>query len=127
MGWVFMLGSDAVAWCSKKKQITTLLSTKAKYMSVTSAACEAVWLRRLLDDLGEKHHTCAGNKSAISIAKNSIIHGCTKHTDTRYHFICDLVKDSIISIIHCSTHEQVTDILTKGLQNHKFKYFREAL
>lgn len=45
MGWVFMLGSDAVAWCSKKKQITTLLSTKAKYMSVTSAACEAVWLR----------------------------------------------------------------------------------
>lgn len=43
-GWVFTLGSSAIAWCSKKQPITTLPSTEAEYISITSVACEAIWL-----------------------------------------------------------------------------------
>lgn len=53
-GWVFSLGFNVVAWCSKKQPIIALSSIEAKYISVIATACEVVWLRRLLEDLGEK-------------------------------------------------------------------------
>lgn len=93
--WVFMVGS-------KKQQITALSSTEVEYISITSAAYKAVWLRKLLENLCEKQEDSSvilcDNKSAISIAKNPILHGRTKHIDTRYHFIRDLVQNGSISI-----------------------------
>lgn len=53
-GLVFSLGFGAIAWCSKKKLIIALSSTEAKYILVIAATCEAVWLRRLLEDLCER-------------------------------------------------------------------------
>ncbi|XP_039118801.1 secreted RxLR effector protein 161-like [Dioscorea cayenensis subsp. rotundata] len=85
-GWVFSLGSGAVAWCSMKQLVTALLSTEAEYISITSAACEAVWLRRLLADMNEKQELPiiirCDNSSAISIARNPTHHSRTKYIDT---------------------------------------------
>ena len=50
-GYVFLLGSRAISWSSNKQATTTLSSTEAKYIAVTSATCEAVWRRRMLGDL----------------------------------------------------------------------------
>lgn len=50
-GYVFFLGSKVITWSSKKQNTVALSSAEAEYMSATSAACEAVWLRRILDDL----------------------------------------------------------------------------
>lgn len=44
------------------------------------------------------------NRSAISIAKNLILHGRTKHIDIRNHFIHDLMKNGIIEVKHCRTN-----------------------
>ncbi|XP_039143969.1 uncharacterized mitochondrial protein AtMg00810-like [Dioscorea cayenensis subsp. rotundata] len=130
-GWLFSLGSTAIAWCSKKQPITALSSTEAEYISITSAACEAIWLRGLLEDLNEAQGSPSiircDNKAAISIARNPVMHGRTKHIDTRYHFICELMKDGLIDITHCGTNEQVADVFTKALPNHKFEYFRNML
>ncbi|XP_039123455.1 secreted RxLR effector protein 161-like [Dioscorea cayenensis subsp. rotundata] len=108
-GWVFSLGSGAIAWFSKKQAITALSSTEVEYISLTAAICEALWLRRLLDDLGEKQVVSSvihcDNRSALSIAKNPILHGQTKHIDTRFHFIRDLVKDEVILVKHCKTDD----------------------
>ncbi|XP_039142894.1 secreted RxLR effector protein 161-like [Dioscorea cayenensis subsp. rotundata] len=101
-GWVFSLGSGVIAWSSKKQAITALLSTEAEYISLTAAVCEAVWLKRLLEDFGEKQSTpsviVCDNRSAIAIAKNPILHGRTKHIDVRFHFIRDLIKDDAIEV-----------------------------
>ena len=51
-GFAFSLGSRAMSWSSKKQPIVTLLSTKAKYRGAAVATCEAVWLKRILKDLG---------------------------------------------------------------------------
>ncbi|XP_047261116.1 secreted RxLR effector protein 161-like [Capsicum annuum] len=48
---VFTLGSDAVTWSSKKQATATLSTLETEYVAVTSAACQAVWLRRVLADL----------------------------------------------------------------------------
>ncbi|XP_039121527.1 uncharacterized mitochondrial protein AtMg00810-like [Dioscorea cayenensis subsp. rotundata] len=53
-GWCFSLRSAVIAWSSKKQTIAALSSTEAEYITLTSAACEAVWLRRLMNDLYEK-------------------------------------------------------------------------
>lgn len=88
-------------------------------------------MRRLLQDMNEKQAypttLMCDNKSAILIARNPILHGRTKHIDTRYHFIRDLIKDGTINIIHCSTLDQVADVFTKGLPNCKFEVLRNML
>ena len=53
-GYVFHLGSRVIAWASKKQPIVTLSSAEAEYVATTSAACQAVWLRRVLDGLKQK-------------------------------------------------------------------------
>ena len=50
-GFLFSLGSAVIAWSSKKQQTIALLSTEAKYRGATIATCEAIWLKRLLQDL----------------------------------------------------------------------------
>lgn len=130
-GWCFSLGSVAVAWCSKKQLITALSSTEAVYISATSAACEAVWLRRLLTDFGVELSRPTiiqcDNKSAISITRNPSMHGRSRHIDTRFHFIRDLVSNGEINVVYCHTNEQVADVFTKALPNHKFEFFQHAL
>jgi len=49
--YVFQLGLKAILWSSKKKATRALSSIKTKYIIVISAACKALWFRRILDDL----------------------------------------------------------------------------
>lgn len=47
-GYVFILSSGAVSWSSKKQHVVTLSTTEAEFIAVASSACQAVWLRRIL-------------------------------------------------------------------------------
>ena len=89
--YVFHLGSCVIAWASKNQPIVTLSSAEAEYVAVTLAACQAVWLRRVLDGLKQKQQGSTtiycDNISAIALSKNSVFHQKSKHIDTRYHFI----------------------------------------
>lgn len=67
------------------------------------------------------------NSSAISITKNPTMHGRTKHIDTRFHFIRDLVSSGALNVQYCKTNEQIADVFTKALPTHKFNYFRDEL
>ena len=41
-----------ISWSSKKQPIIALSSTEAEYKGASVAACEGVWLKRILKDLG---------------------------------------------------------------------------
>ncbi|XP_075483696.1 secreted RxLR effector protein 161-like [Primulina tabacum] len=49
--YVFCLGTKVIAWASKKQKTVSLSSAEAEYIAATDAACEAVWLRRILGDV----------------------------------------------------------------------------
>ena len=93
--------------------------------------CQAVWLRRLLEDLHQEQKAptkiFCDNKATIAMTKNPIFHGRTKHINIHYHFIRHLVASGMIALKFCGTNEQVADILTKSLPQNKHVYFRSQL
>ncbi|KAI5339872.1 hypothetical protein L3X38_019145 [Prunus dulcis] len=129
--YVFMIGSGAVAWSSKKQPIVTLSTTKAEFVAATSCACQAIWLRRLIEAL---HYMQQGPTSiycdnfyTIKLLKNPVLHERSKHIDVRYHFLRDLYKDDVIDLIYCKSEDQIADIFTKPLKLPMFVKLRNLL
>lgn len=93
-GHIFIMSSGVVSWSSRKQPVVTLSTTEAKFMAVASCACQAMWLRRILEKLG---HTQIGstivycdNSSTIKLSKNPMMHGRSKHIHIRFHFLREL-------------------------------------
>ena len=100
-------------------------------MLFRSATCQAMWLRRVLRDLcheQEKGTTIyCDNSSAIAVSIFFFFHKRTKHIDTKFHFIQELVNNGEIVLQHCRMDEQFADILTKPLGKKSFDHFRKCL
>ena len=54
IGYTFSIGSEIVSWSSKKQPTVSLSSIEAEYKYLCATTCEVVWLRRLLQDVGEE-------------------------------------------------------------------------
>ena len=65
--------------------------------------------------------------SAISVAKNPVLHSKTKHIDVRYHFLRDHQEKGDIELCHVDTQNQLADILTKPLDQSTFARLRGDL
>eukprot|EP00253_Pinus_taeda_P007274 PITA_07274 len=130
-GYVFHMGSGAISWASKKQPVVSLSTTEAEYVAATASNIQAVWLRRVLRDLchAQENGTTiyCDNSSAIALSKNSVFHKRTRHINTKFHFICELVNNGEIVLQHCRTEDQLADILTKPLAKKRFNHFRTGL
>ncbi|KAL6315604.1 hypothetical protein AAG906_002776 [Vitis piasezkii] len=130
-GLIFFLGSNPISWCSQKQKVVALSSCEAEYIAACAAACQGVWLGRLLADLlkteVKKVVLKIDNQSAIALSKNSVHHERSKHIDTRFHYIRDCVESGMIEIQHVCTEDQHADILTKSLARMKFLEMRERI
>jgi len=128
---VFNLGSGVISWCSKKQEVVALSTSEAEYIAVTTATCQAIWLRRLLSDLKQKQSGATeifcDNRSAIAMTKNPTFHSRTKHIDIRYHFIQSCVSAGEIVLKTCDTTEQVADIFTKSLPQAQHEFLKTQL
>ena len=125
-GYCFFVGSGAISWKSKKEHSISLCSTEAEYKGCTNAAKEALWLRRLLEDLGLPQQAPTplhcDNQSAIALAKNPVFHARTKHISLQHHFIREQVEDKQVTLLYCKGENQVADILTKPLSKERFQF-----
>ena len=94
-------------------------------MAATSAACQGIWLKRLLQELqGEDtgpFELYVDNKVALALMKNPVFHGRSKHIDTRFHFIRECVEEGLVDVHHVSTDQQKADIPTKALSRVQFQ------
>ncbi|PRQ17802.1 putative RNA-directed DNA polymerase [Rosa chinensis] len=73
-GYVFLLSSGAISWSSKKQPIVTLSTTEAKFVAATMCVCQAIWLKRIVKELGHEEEDCTyikyDNTSTIKLSKN---------------------------------------------------------
>ncbi|KAK0596555.1 hypothetical protein LWI29_016765 [Acer saccharum] len=129
--YVFSLGSGICSWSSKKQKTVAQSSAEAEYVAAAKATSQAIWLRRILEDIGEKQEDptvlYCDNKSAIAMGKNPISHDRTKHIAIKFHFIREAVEQGEIQLMYCRTQDQMADVLTKAVTRDKFIYLRELI
>ncbi|KAM0925571.1 hypothetical protein ACQ4PT_004106 [Festuca glaucescens] len=102
-GMVFYLGPNPISWNSQKQKVVALSSCEAEYIAASTAACQGVWLRRLLADLAKKEVQKVSlkidNQAAISLCKNPVHHERSKHIDTRFACLLTLASHVIACIL----------------------------
>jgi len=108
-----------------------LFSCEAEYIAAASAACQGVWLTRLIANLtGErvqKFKLLMDSKSALELSKNPVYHERSKYIDTRYHYIRECISSGQVEVDHVRTDNQLADILTKALGRIRFVELRQKL
>ncbi|CAI7828724.1 unnamed protein product [Closterium sp. NIES-54] len=107
-GYVCLFGGGAVSWRSKKQNVVGQSSCETEYMALHHGAKEVVWLRRLLEEIGvcQKEPTVifCDNESAVKLAKNTCLHGLTKHIRPKWHWVRRLL-DKEVRVEIVKTHQ----------------------
>jgi predicted lipase len=115
-----MMGGGAI-FGSRKRQPTIALSMmKAKYMASTQATKEAIWMAKLMKELGYMKEKKAmvircDNQGAISLTMNPTQHARTKHIDVQHHFVRERIENGKVIFEYCSIEDMVADVFTKTL------------
>ena len=77
-----------------------LSSAVVEYMAASQAACEAIWMRKILVGLFGSHLDPTvihcDNQSCITLSINLVSHDRSKHIDIRYHHIRYCVSQKIM-------------------------------
>ncbi|KAA3468613.1 laccase-2-like [Gossypium australe] len=130
-GYAFTLGSSMFCWSLRKQNLVAQSTVEAEYVAAAAAVNQAIWLRKILDDLnlhqeGATEIFC-DNKSAVAIAKNPVFHGRTNHFSIKLHVVREMEQAREVELIHCNSEEQIADIFTKALNAARFIKLRKEL
>ncbi|CAI7806959.1 unnamed protein product [Closterium sp. NIES-53] len=78
-GYICVVGGGPVSWRSKKQTETALSSVESEYMAMFHAVKEVIWLRRLLEEIGQEQKVATplfcDSKGALGMARNAVLHG----------------------------------------------------
>ena len=128
-GFAFTLAGALVSWRSKLQASVALSSTEAEYMACCFSAREAVWLRRLLHELGFEQTSPTvlheDNSGCVSLSGNWRADQRTKHIDVQYHFVREQVEAKTVQVKRIATTKNVADALTKPVPRIKFEWCRD--
>jgi hypothetical protein len=130
-GIIFFLGGNPISWQSNKQKVVALSSCEAEYMATAAAACQGIWLARLLTDMVGSESGAPGlwvdNQLAIALSKNPVFYDRSKHIDVRYHFIRECVEEGRIALKFITTEQQMADGLMKALGRVRFQELRKKI
>ena len=66
------MSGGAVAWFSRKQPIVTLSTTEAEYVAATTCACQAIWMKRILKEIGYEVIKKCSHARTVKAHKGSI-------------------------------------------------------
>ncbi len=134
---IIIMAGPPVSWWSTRQTSVAKSTTEVKYISISEATCELIWLNNLLADTGllaeRATELCAppdvkvDNKNVIDLANSKSIKQQSKHIEVCYHLLRDLIKKNEIKLTHVESAYNATDGLTKPLAKGKFGEFHEMI
>ena len=115
---------------SNKQSIVAKSSTESELIAASDSISYLYAIRNILKFLNFEINNriiYQDNQSTIKLINNNKpISIKSKHIDMRYFFLRDQIKRNI-QIKYCSTHEMLSDILTKGVPTKQFITLRDKL
>jgi hypothetical protein len=125
------LGVGAISWNCKRQPTIALSTTEAEYMATSQCTKEAIWLRKLMADVGLVQvgatSIMCDNQGCIALAKNPTHHSRTKHIDIQHHFIREKLESGEIGLKYCPTQDMVADVLTKALAKERHQNLTRSM
>ena len=129
-GFVFLMADGAVSWSSRRQRTVAVSTAEAEYQAAAAATKEGLWLKQLMQDLGQPVFTVpirSDNQAALTLVADPVIGERSKHIDIIHHFVRERVQMGEVSFSYISTTEMVADALTKAVEEHKFVWCRKAM
>nr|PNR38897.1 hypothetical protein PHYPA_019175 [Physcomitrium patens] len=92
-------------------------------MALTKATTKAIYLRKLLYELGFSQHVSttiySDSQSAITLSKNQKYHSRSKYEDIQYYFTREKILAKEIKLKYVPTTHMRENIFTKSLSKQK--------
>ncbi|KAG5876972.1 hypothetical protein JTB14_027871 [Gonioctena quinquepunctata] len=130
-GYISKLRNAAVTWSSKRQHAVTFPTTEAEYVAACQATKEAIWIRRLMNDIGESVSMAtppnSDDQSAIKLIHDPEFHNRTKHVDIQFRFMREKFQDGEIEPVYVSTKQREADLLTRVLPRTSFLNLRNLI
>jgi hypothetical protein len=130
-GYVFKLFGGTISWACRKQSCIALSSTEAEYIALSEACQEVIWLKKLCGefniDVSTGTKIFVDNQSAAKMSENQKFSNRTKHVDTKYHFIRDLVEKNFVQLEYVCSEDNVADLMTKPLGPTRISYLRNLI
>ena len=134
-GMIFLINNSPIVWKSQTQKCVALSTAEAEYMSLYAACTECIWLIRMIKELGfqieDRVIIRCDSKSAIHIAQNPVHCKYSKHIDTRYHFISEILRTGVegtkVEVDFIRGESNCSDVFTKPLGKAKFREFKDQL
>ena len=106
---------------------------EAEFVACSAAVQEAVWLRRFYEDLNvvtdatQPVTLYCDNQVAIDYTKDPRYHSKSKHIETKYNFVRDIVAQKEVKIQYISMQQMVADPLTKPVTRDVYAIHSRSL
>ncbi|XP_047171523.1 pheophorbide a oxygenase, chloroplastic-like [Vigna umbellata] len=121
----------ALAWQSKLQKCVALSTIKAKFIALTEACKELLWVKKFMEELGfvqGKYLLYCDSQNVIHLGKNPTFHSKSKHIDVRYaraRIFLPSLDAKLLELAKVHTDDKGADMMTKALPRGKFEVRRE--
>jgi hypothetical protein len=130
-GYVIFLDGSPDYWRSKGQKTVTLSTKEAEYVALREATRELKFIYQVLSIMGVKVElpikVNVENVGTIFLSQNRAASDRTKHVDTRYHFVRDMIKTNLVKVFFVPSEMNVADIFTKNLDSQHFAELQQKL
>ena len=125
-GSIFFHRGGPVSWRSVKQKCVALSTAESEYIALCLSVQEAVWLRRVMADMGSEQFGATlvytGNQAAEVMAGRGVsAHSRTKHIAVRFHYVREQVAAKTVFVKWITTQKMLADLLTKPLTLEIFR------